>query len=91
MNTTLHLSTHTDAPSHFLAEGKSIDLVDLDKYIGRCQTVEVNLTKADNGLIQPHHLPEAPRILFSTSSFNYQQPFNPNFVTFGHETCKLLL
>ena len=34
-----HAGTHTDAPSHFLPNGKSLGEIPLKNYIGRCVVV----------------------------------------------------
>jgi len=43
--TTIHLSSHTgthiDAPSHFLKEGKTIDEVPLDRFVGHCIVLDM--------------------------------------------------
>ena len=35
-----HNGTHMDAPSHFLRGGKSVEAIDLSRYIGRCSVYE---------------------------------------------------
>lgn len=35
-----HNATHADAPKHFIDNGKTIDQVDLDRFIGRCRVIE---------------------------------------------------
>ena len=35
-----HNGTHVDAPFHFYADGKTIDQVDLDKFIGQAYVAE---------------------------------------------------
>lgn len=39
MTMTTHLGAHCDAPSHYEADGKSIDQVSLDPYIGLCRVI----------------------------------------------------
>ena len=41
-----HNGTHVDAPYHFLNEGKTIDQVDLERFIGTAADAEVILQKA---------------------------------------------
>ncbi len=41
-----HLGTHMDAPYHFLAEGKTIDQIDLSKFIGKARIVDFSSKKA---------------------------------------------
>lgn len=70
MTTTVHIGAHADAPKHFLLNGKSIDQVDLEPYLGPCQVMRFDFPVGY--AIQPKDLGEieAPRILFSTNSFN---------------------
>lgn len=35
-----HTGTHVDAPAHFLENGETIDFVDLDKLVGKCQVID---------------------------------------------------
>ncbi len=37
----LHTGTHVDAPKHFIKDGKSIDNVELRRFFGKCQVVEI--------------------------------------------------
>jgi len=43
--TNIHLSAHTgthiDAPSHFLRDGKTIDQINLSRFIGRCKVLDL--------------------------------------------------
>lgn len=65
----VHTATHADAPLHFLAEGDSIDRVELEKFIGPAWVVDLGDVRA----ISLDHLVgldlrENERILFKTSS-----------------------
>ncbi len=42
LNTTLHCGTHADAPLHFIENGKTINSVQLSKFIGECRVIEVD-------------------------------------------------
>ena len=89
----LHFGTHTDAPLHFIAGGKSIDQVDLESYIGLCQIIRVDLSQSKDKVIHPEHLPtiKAPRILLASNTFDYYQPFNEQFAVLSAETIKILI
>lgn len=39
-NINSHAGTHTDAPLHFLADGKSLGEVDINRYVGPCVVVD---------------------------------------------------
>ncbi|MGN1001524.1 MAG: cyclase family protein [Oscillospiraceae bacterium] len=46
-----HTGTHADAPSHYLAEGLTIDQMPLENYCGKCRVITVpagTLTKLDD-------------------------------------------
>jgi len=63
-----HCGTHLDAPSHFVADGATVDAVDLADLIGRCQIVDVAVSTYD-APIELEQLPEItqPRIFLRTS------------------------
>ena len=69
-----HTGTHIDAPSHFVANGKNIDELDLKKLIGSCTVVD--LTHLDHSEITPQDLSsvkitKGSRILFKTGNFKF--------------------
>ncbi len=73
ITTTVHLGAHADAPSHYSANGQSIDQRKLELYLGPCQVLR--LSSLQNGQrIQPSDLGTrkilAPRVLFYTGSFS---------------------
>ena len=41
LSTTLHCGTHADAPLHFIDNGKTINSVPLEKFVGECRVIEV--------------------------------------------------
>lgn len=44
MTASLHNGTHVDAPFHYDSNGKTIDALDLDRYIGRASVIDVSHT-----------------------------------------------
>ena len=47
-----HTGTHIDSPAHFLKGGKTVDQIDLNKLIGKCQVLDLThitdqITKKD--------------------------------------------
>jgi len=48
-----HNGTHVDAPSHFIKDGKNIDEIDVDVFVGDCYVArhEGEVTAEDAGLI----------------------------------------
>lgn len=63
-----HTGTHLDAPFHFLSEGKSIDELPLDTFVGKAQVIEVKKEKIDAQEIEKHLLADIKRILFKTKN-----------------------
>ncbi|QYZ79230.1 cyclase family protein [Methanofollis formosanus] len=73
-----HTGTHIDAPSHYLKNDQSIDLVDPASLIGRCRVLDLGeqtaITRADlEGQVE-----EADRLLFRTW-FSGETAFDPEF------------
>ncbi|MDP6963689.1 MAG: cyclase family protein [Planctomycetota bacterium] len=78
--TTTHIGAHTDAPSHYLQAGDSIADVDLSRYYGECQVIEVEV--APGCRLQPSDLSSeitAKRVLFKTGSCSDRTTFNKDF------------
>ena len=81
--TTVHIGAHADAPSHYHAQGQSIDVRDLSLYLGRCQVVDVSHVGPRRLLPDDLHLEliEEPRVLFKTLSFQHQKAFQNQFTS----------
>ncbi len=92
ITTTVHIGAHTDAPNHYEASDRGIESVDVSKYAGPCQVVEVK--KAPSSRIVPVDLRgfevRAPRVLFKTGSFPNPNHFNTDFVTLSGELIEWL-
>jgi arylformamidase len=75
ITSTVHLGAHADAPFHYHPNGKTIDQVDLDLYIGTCQVIEVNVPRGARIQINDFDFSEISekRVLFKTKSFNPNQ------------------
>lgn len=85
MRTTLHVGAHTDAPSHYHSEGKTIEHRDLSQYLGPCQVIEVT---GKPSRIKPEDVKDkilAPRILFKTNSFPNPDHWNDDFSALSPE------
>ena len=81
-----HLGAHADAPSHYAKEGESIEQCSLKYYLGLCQVIKPQVEK--NGVISQEMITTkitAPRLLFSTSTFNHNKPFENDFASFDPE------
>ncbi len=87
IQTTLHAGAHTDAPSHYHADGASIDRRDLSRYLGPAQVVSVKLARGER--ILPRHLEArkilASRVLFKTGSFPDADQWNGDFNSLSPE------
>jgi arylformamidase len=80
ISTTLHIGAHADASNHYHAGGKGIDQRPLERYLGPCQVIEVQLPRGER--IRPEHLPmpvQAPRVLFKTGSYPDPEKWNGDF------------
>lgn len=80
IESTLHLGAHADAPSHYLAGGRTIEQVPPETYIGSAQLIEVTTKKGQR--IQPEDLKQAvqaKRILLRTNSYPDPKIFNEDF------------
>jgi len=83
-----HTGTHCDAPFHFLDDGRGIDEVTLDRFVGPCLVVEVdpkiNIEKED---LEKIDFKRHKRILFKTRNSahwkNNNMTFDENFVAVG--------
>ena len=90
VKTSLHVGAHTDAPSHYHGDGKTIDQRNLSLYMGPCQVIEV---EGKPSRIQPESIKEkilAPRILFKTNSFPDPDKWNEDFSALSPELIHFL-
>jgi arylformamidase len=91
VTTTVHVGAHADAPSHYVADGRTIDAVDLAPYLGPCQVLDVAVDRGAR--IAAEDVAEeirAPRVLFRTGTFPSPDDFNEDFAAFAPETIDLL-
>ncbi|MFP3490651.1 cyclase family protein, partial [Staphylococcus sp. SIMBA_130] len=68
VTTSLHIGTHIDAPFHFNSNGKTVDQLDLDFYIGKAIVIDVSHT--DNitaAVLENYQFDYATRLLLRTS------------------------
>jgi arylformamidase len=92
ITTTTHLGAHTDAPSHYSANGQSINERPLSTYIGLSQVIHVKCAPHSRIKISDisHIEIIAPRILFKTSSYPNPDKWNDDFVAFSVELINYL-
>jgi arylformamidase len=86
-----HTGAHCDAPSHYDAQGKAIDQVDLQTYIGRCRVIDCIGVRQ----VEPQHiaafLTNVPqRVLFRTYQTAPQMRWDQDFPYVHPATVELL-
>lgn len=96
IHTTVHIGAHADAPSHYWANGVSIEQRPLDFYMGPCEVVDASAVLQRQGeearRIRVADLPEgenfkakASRLLFKTNSFLDLENWNHEFASLSPE------
>jgi arylformamidase len=91
ITTTLHIGAHTDAPSHYDAEGESIEKRNLLLYMGPCQIITVEKKLGER--VFPEDIKQeiqAPRVLFKTNSFPDPNKWNDDFNSLSAELINFL-
>ena len=90
-----HTGTHVDAFCHFKPEGKAMEAMALERYVGPARVVEIDdphRITAD-ALLQTS-LAGVNRVLFKTRNSAkrwYAEPFNPDFVHLTPEAATVLV
>lgn len=70
----VHTGTHVDAPSHFVAEGRTVDLLSLDAMIGPARVVQIpgGVSAITAAELTKLNLPsDTERLLFRTSNSDH--------------------
>jgi len=79
-----HTGTHIDAPSHFLKDGKTIDEMHLDRFIGSCKVLDMMavMERITRDWLQDQDIQENDIILFKTqnSATSATDLFTPHFI-----------
>jgi len=92
ITTTAHIGAHVDAPNHYHAEGVGISEVNVSRYIGLAQVIDVNATSSQR--ITPKDLStqyiQAPRVLLRTNSFPNPNKWNDDFKALSPELISFL-
>jgi len=86
-----HTGAHCDAPSHYDAQGLSIDQVALDAYLGPCRVIHC----IGSTLVKPQDIEHAlanlpPRLLLRTYASAPQAQWDPAFAAVAPDTIALL-
>jgi arylformamidase len=94
IHASVHAGTHVDAPFHFVPEGKTIESLPLDVFIGPARVcaldVEKQITAAD---VRRLDLAGERRILFKTrnSTLLHKPAYDPSFVSFSVDGAEALV
>ncbi len=84
LRTTVHVGAHVDAPSHYGADAPSIELVALERCIGPCQVVRVDVERGALIAVEALRAPlTSERVLFATGTFPDPTRFNGDFAAFS--------
>ncbi|HWW07486.1 arylformamidase [Collimonas sp.] len=89
-----HTGAHCDAPSHYDAQGQTIDQVSLDAYIGPCRVIHCIGATATTP-VTPQDIAHAlanlpPRVLLRTYASAPQEQWDAGFAAVAPETIALL-
>jgi arylformamidase len=91
----MHTSTHVDAPAHFIEGARKVHDIDLEKLIGDCRVVELDVNVL---VIEPQHLENfesAERVLFKTRNSAYwnepEKGFRKDFTYISPEAAHVLV
>lgn len=90
IRTTVHIGSHTDAPSHFIEGAPSIDAVDVSKYLGVCRVVHLAhpgpLNAADVEALDPRD----ERLLIRTKPHIPDTEWDHHFAHCGVDAARIL-
>lgn len=92
IESTVHLGAHTDAPSHYHKDGRTIEQQDLSVYMGRAQVIEVTAQRGERitcAHLKDHKI-KAPRVLLKTNSFPDPNNWNNDFNSLDSELIDFL-
>lgn len=92
IQSTVHLGAHADAPSHYHADGMSIDARALNLYLGKAQVITVSTRLKHRILPSDFSVSiQAPRVLFKTNSFPDPNHWNDDFMALSVELIQYLV
>ncbi|MCF8000443.1 MAG: cyclase family protein [Halanaerobiales bacterium] len=93
MKVSVHVGTHVDAPSHFIKNGKTIEEISPERFLGDVQVIEIKNKKE----IRKRELEKiefySNKILFKTQNSNMisENTFQDNFVYLNYEGAEYLI
>ena len=86
LRSTVHVGAHLDAPSHYGADGETIESLPLELGLGVCEVVRVDA--APRARLAPTDLPGPPRaerLLIATGSYPDPSRFDESFAALSPE------
>jgi arylformamidase len=88
--TTSHLGAHVDAERHYVQGGRGVDEWPLDRFVGPCEVLRVEVGCGE--LILPTQVQETrtPRVLFRTGSYGDPETFTSDFAGIHPDTIDML-
>ena len=91
LHATVHLGAHADAPSHYGMDAASVEAISLERYLGPCQVVKVDVTRGQRLTLDAVSGPPlAERVLFATNTFPDPTMFNEDFAALSPELIRQL-
>jgi arylformamidase len=91
MTMSTHTGAHCDAPSHYDKDGKAIDEVALDRYIGPCRVIAcIGATVVEESHLSGKLRDLPPRVLFRTYSHAPQTQWDSSFASVSSKVITLL-
>lgn len=92
MTGSLHTGTHVDAPFHYDSNGKTIDALDLERYIGRARVMDVSQTDLiSKDVLQEMDWANCPeRLLLHTSLPNNPKRFPETYPVLDKDAAPFL-
>jgi len=86
LHSTVHLGAHIDGPNHYGKEAPGIDEVPLERCLGSCQVVRVDVAPHRRVAVDDlRDSIEAPRVLFRTDTFPDPDTWTDDFAAFSPE------
>lgn len=92
MNT--HVGTHIDAPSHMVKDGKALDQIPLDTFIGRGRYIKLKNKKFDLSLFENADIREGDIVIIDTGHaelYGKSNDYFENFTEVPEEVAKFLI
>lgn len=94
----VHTGTHIDAPYHFLKEGRTIEQIPVELFVGKTQVIQIpeNVTVIDARVLKEIQFdPGITKILFKTANSEFwkksKQEFQTSFVGIAADAAQVLV